>query len=605
VSVEQITPTHAKSERIDTMTATTPTTNQGIPAILTGQALRSLRDAGYTFASAISEVIDNSIEADANEIAILLEDEEDKKGKVHVRRIAISDDGSGMGRGPNGEDILHHYLQLGYSTRYMSQNTIGKYGVGAKLAAFNFAERIDVWSCADPANGWRHVAFDLTEAEAREKDGGAVEIAVPDEQSLPEEFAQLLPESTGTLVLWSKIDRLEAGRLAPDANQLRVELEKELSRIFREFIRGGIMISVNGNQLLPHDPLFLMDQTWADNVLAEARKKEAKETGDDARKVPTHFQAEIIADEAIKVGGTKARLRVTLYPKEVTRRSGLGGDPLAKALRVPENEGAISFVRLDREINYTNVPRIFGRRVGPQDRFIGIEVQFSPELDEYFGVRHVKRGVEPHDELRNQIRQLLARYLPEARNKLDERWGKEAREQQEHAGEHAAVTDAVKDVNRTLPKGRVKDTKTEEDHERELTELAEDIGKDDEQEKQQYVERVKQLPFVIESVSFPGQTFIDVQHFSQQVIIRLNTRHRFYRELWAPIREIAEQDPGTVSGDQAVRAARRTLEALSLLVVAYGKAESMDENPRDKYTDLRNYWGQFLDTLLGKVKDVM
>jgi hypothetical protein len=243
--------------------------------------------------------------------------------------------------------------------------------------------------------------------------------------------------------------------------------------------------------------------------------------------------------------------------------------------------------------------------VGPQDRFIGIEVQFSPELDEYFGVRHVKRGVEPHDELRNQIRQLLARYLPEARNKLDERWGKEAREQQEHAGEHAAVTDAVKDVNRTLPKGRVKDTKTEEDHERELTELAEDIGKDDEQEKQQYVERVKQLPFVIESVSFPGQTFIDVQHFSQQVIIRLNTRHRFYRELWAPIREIAEQDPGTVSGDQAVRAARRTLEALSLLVVAYGKAESMDENPRDKYTDLRNYWGQFLDTLLGKVKDVM
>jgi hypothetical protein len=110
---------------------------------------------------------------------------------------------------------------------------------------------------------------------------------------------------------------------------------------------------------------------------------------------------------------------------------------------------------------------------------------------------------------------------------------------------------------------------------------------------------------VIESVSFPGQVFIDVQHFSNQVVIRLNTRHRFYRELWEPIREIAEQDPGTVSGDQAVRAARRTLEALSLLVVAYGKAESMDENPREKYMDLRNYWGQFLETLMGKVKDVV
>ena len=89
------------------------------------------------------------------------------------------------------------------------------------------------------------------------------------------------------------------------------------------------------------------------------------------------------------------------------------------------------------------------------------------------------------------------------------------------------------------------------------------------------------------------------------MIIRLNTRHRFYRELWEPIQQIAQLDPGTVSGDQAVRAARRTIEALTLLVIAYGKAESMDDNPRGHFTDLRSYWGQFLDTLLGKVKGVV
>ena len=52
----------------------------------------------------------------------------------------------------------------------------------------------------------------------------------------------------------------------------------------------------------------------------------------------------------------------------------MGGDKLAHNLRVPENEGCLSFVRLNREVSYTTVPRIFGRAVSDKDRFIGIEV---------------------------------------------------------------------------------------------------------------------------------------------------------------------------------------------------------------------------------------
>jgi hypothetical protein len=60
-----------------------------------------------------------------------------------------------------------------------------------------------------------------------------------------------------------------------------------------------------------------------------------------------------------------------------------------------------------------------------------------------------------------------------------------------------------------------------------------------------------------------------------------------------------------VSGDEAVRTARRTIEALTLMVIAYGRAESQDDNPHERYMELRNYWGQFLDSLMGKVKDVL
>ena len=105
-------------------------------------------------------------------------------------------------------------------------------------------------------------------------------------------------------------------------------------------------------------------------------------------------------------------------------------------------------------------------------------------------------------------------------------------------------------------------------------------------------------------MNFPGTNFIDLRHLGNQVIIRLNTRHRFYKELWSPIAEMAHS-PNPPSPDEAARLARRSLEALSLLIVAYAKAETMHAEPHSQYDDLRNYWGHFLDTLLGKVKGVV
>ncbi len=580
--------------------AESTSTSRGVPAIMTGHTLQSLRDAGYSLSAAVAEVIDNSIEAEANQVSVVLEDVEER-GKAHIERIIVADDGTGMGKGEGGEDVLQYYLQLGYSTRYMSKETIGKYGVGAKLAALNFAERIDVWSCAEEG-GWRHVYFDLEEALETEHQGDAVLIREPTSEPIPAELEYLRPEGAGTIVAWSKIDRLKASRTVSNANKARLELEKDISRMFREFIHGGIVLSVNETDLKPHDPLFLMDETWGDAALKEWYEKRP-ELG--LHPVPDHFPAELIADEEIKVGGSTARLKVTLYPPAATRDRGAGRDALAKKLRLRENEGAISFMRLDREINYTNVPKIFSRGIERPDRYIGIEVSFKPELDEYFGVRHVKRGVEPHGDLRDKIRTLLQKYVKEARGRLDNRWGEVSRKKQEHTGEHTSIVEAVNEANRTLPKGRVREDEDPAAHDQALEDLARDVGKTDPEEQEAYVEQARDRAVLVESVDFPGPSFIEIQHFSNQVIIRLNVRHRFYRELWEPIKEIAELDPGVVSREQAVRTARRTIEALSLLLVAYGKAESMDQDPNEHFTDLRNYWGQFLESLLGKVKDVV
>ena len=365
------------------------------------------------------------------------------------------------------------------------------------------------------------------------------------------------------------------------------------------FLDGGFELQVNGTKLLPHDPLFLMKGTWAEQVLRKANA--AREQGD---KLPASaFEAKVLADEKIKVGGAAATLRVTLYPQAVTRKRGMGGDKLAKQLRVPENEGCISFTRLDREIAYNNAPRIFGRSVAVQDRFIGIEVAFKPELDEYFGVRNVKRGVEPHGELREKLRSRLTEIVKIARDLIEERWGEVARNDKEHDGEHGPIMGAAASVNASMPDGQGPEVSEDQVNE-ELKSLAADTGRDKEGEIEEYIDRIRDLPFVIESVDFPGKMFIDVKHLNNQVIIRLNTRHRFYRELWQPLRDIAERDPGAVNGDDAVKAARRAVEGLALMVIAYGKAQSMSTDPQG-YDDLTVDWGKFVDTLMGKINGVI
>jgi len=574
-------------------------TKTNIPFIKTGQALQSLRDSGYSIEAALGEVIDNSLEADSNKIDIHLFEGKNKDGKKCVTQIAFIDDGKGM-----DTEVLQYYPQIGFSTRYMSTNTIGKYGVGAKLAALNFARRFDAWSRTSESEVWKHVYFDLDETIAFEERGEELMIQEPGETIFPKELQDIIkPDTKGTVIVWSRVDRFEDGRHAIHYDELVQDIKKELSRMFRVFIDGGIKISINGQSLLAHDPLLLMKNSFQDKELKKHYLGLTKDKTDE--KVKDHYEARIIEEKVIKVENSKIRLRVSLYPKEVIRKRGLGGDTLALKLRIPDNEGSISFMRLEREVAYTNVPRIFPGRVENPDRFIGIEVSFNPDLDGFFGVRNVKRGVEPHGELRVKIKEALKNPITQARKLIEEIWGEVSKEEQEHQGEYNPITQAANEANNAMPKSRAQNNKSEPEIEKDIDELATDVVGNDEKAKAEYKEKIRKEPFVIESVSFAGKDFFDIKHLNGQVIIRINTRHPFYQEMYKPIKDIAQADPGTVTGDQAVKISRRTIEALTLLILAYGKAESMNVNPDEAYRDLTGYWGQFLHTLMGKVKDVM
>ncbi len=562
------------------------------PVIQTVQALLALRDSGFSLAAALAEVVDNSIEAKARNIDITLHEAVGRGGKSYVDYITIVDDGVGM-----PAEILAKYLVIGFSTRWMQTTTIGKYGVGAKFAALNFGRCIDVWSRQDAKADWLHVHMDLTEMEQAEKRGepDAVTIAAPLPKNPPSDWVAPPPAGCGTIVIWSDVDRLEAGRVHDNFTGLVNESRKELSRIFREFINGGVTLKLNGVKLTAADPLFLMSGSYADGILAEDAKKAKRDKKD-------HYAPKLVIAEReeiyIKEADASAYLTVTVAPPEVLRERGKGGDELARALNLTEAQGLISFVRLKREISYTIVPRIFPGGIREADRFIGIEVAFDPELDDYFGVRNVKHGVVPQYELRNRIRQMLKPFVSTARKAVQEQWREQDRKSKANGGEHESVVTRAGDIDKALAKGRAP-APSEAAKLQIYRDLAKDVGHDDPKAVEEYVERVKDRPFTVETVDVPGKQFLDIQYLGgSSIVVRVNKRHKFYREIWARLLAVKE---GEVEASEDMKAlARRATDAFTLMVIAYARATAMSDDP-DEYEELNSWWGTFLDTLMSKV----
>lgn len=206
--------------------------------------IESLRDIGYSFDSALADIIDNSITAHAREISVFALPIEDSF------KVAIIDDGDGLNR----SDLLQA-MRLG-STNPRDERAIGdlgRFGLGLKTASFSQCRRLTVVS----RQHGKTTAFtwDL-DTVVRENSWSVLERA--DFEHL---FAFDELPSTGTLVLWEKVDRLTGDNGSGKVDYARIvsEAQDHLSLVFHRFLSGekGIQkvnISVNGRFLEPIDP---------------------------------------------------------------------------------------------------------------------------------------------------------------------------------------------------------------------------------------------------------------------------------------------------------------------------------------------------------------
>lgn len=220
--------------------------------------LSSLRSMGYMEETAIADIIDNCISADATEIKIHFDWEN--------RRIVLSDNGYGM-----SEDILLDSMKIGSADPNEQRNKtdLGRFGMGMKTAAFSLGKRLIILS---KENG--SVSNACWDLERIERYNEWKMLILNSEDNLFISANRLLNEyESGTVVVIDKLDKLidenNVKRSEDKFFKIINKVKKHISLVFHRFIEeDGISISVNGNIIIAWNP-FVLDNSATQELSPE------------------------------------------------------------------------------------------------------------------------------------------------------------------------------------------------------------------------------------------------------------------------------------------------------------------------------------------------
>ncbi len=379
----------------------------------------ALRNTGYKdIESAVAEIVDNSIEANAKDIFIIMsEDINLKSGRKVVTEIGFLDNGDGM-----NDDVLGRCLGIGATTR-VERKGMGRFGVGLPQASLHACPEVVVYSWQNGLENCKKVYLDINKV----KEGIQTDIADPESSSLPGKYQKYVSYKTlsteydfnesGTLVIWKNCDNIKPKTRGPLTDRLEFTLGKK----FRYFIHKGmsqIKIICDENlegaiDVYPNDPLMLMEDNY---ILADNQdpKKSGKKTSGG------NYEPAFELYTAGGVGTGEVEVPVKYYDKQgevatstvIVRFSKIkdkfyddtafpSGNPGTYEIgkHVARVEG-ISVVRANREIDF-GVFDYYNPTNEPQHRWWGCEIIFEPELDEAFGVTNNKQHVNLKNDLKN------------------------------------------------------------------------------------------------------------------------------------------------------------------------------------------------------------
>ncbi len=329
--------------------------------------IRATRDSGYrSTASAVSELVDNAIQARARNIDIHV----DTDCTQESLNVTVADNGCGM-----DASTLRQALRFGGSSRFDDRSGLGRFGMGLPNSSLSQARRVSAtsWTHRDPtAQGKTRTKkrdfciqtyIDLDEISK----GSMIEVPRPYRVDRPK-YAR--SSASGTVVQWTRCDRLDFRRAATICKHI----DRDLAQRFRYFIQDGVSIRVNGSLVRAFDPMFLNGD----------HECEAVQYGNEITyRVSADPDSECAPHGLVRVRFSELPVQKWAQLSAADKRS----------RRIVQHAGA-SIVRANREIDYGW--HFFGKkRRENYDDWWRCEIHFDPILDEAFGLTHTKQQIKP------------------------------------------------------------------------------------------------------------------------------------------------------------------------------------------------------------------
>jgi len=211
--------------------------------------LESMRAIGYSFQSALADIIDNSISAGAKIVDIRFS----PYGEPYV---AIIDDGHGI-RPQDFVAAMRHGSADPRAQR--ARSDLGRFGLGLKTASLSQCRRLTVVTRVN--NTLTAKRWDLDVIGQRE-DWILLGLTQEAIRLLPH-IGELEQSGTGTMILWQSFDRLSAGELSIESalGQRMDAARDHLALVFHRFLSPEkpyppVRIVLNGNPVAALDPFL-------------------------------------------------------------------------------------------------------------------------------------------------------------------------------------------------------------------------------------------------------------------------------------------------------------------------------------------------------------
>ena len=577
----------------------------------TNELLESMRYGGYRNpATALAELIDNSFEAKGNKIDVICIDKIDYTMKNNVERlnkVVVIDNGDGMTK-----DVLWNALRFGIGTR-RERKGIGRFGMGLPYASMSQCRRVEVYTWQKPGGVFR-TYLDLDYIQKHH----TTEVPEPEPSEIPQElkdFSDIISKNSGTIIVWSKLDRC----VWKKSSTLIDKSEQLIGRIYRKLLNKRElqirMVKItSGNDkyvyvVRPNDPLYLMENSstpkpWDKECMFEPDGE-----------IPN--QSITVKDNQGKEH--KVVMRFTMAKDEARNKSeGLDAGRLPYGKHAQSNLG-VSVLRGEREIN---MDQNLIQTYDPLERWWGVEIEFPPDLDEFFGITNNKQDATnfsamtkhfvkiqddervSNDEFEDEektmsiiVNKMLSRIRSMRRRIRAQNKGSNGPKDERYQTNNIFTVKTKKRIDDghkgTTDQQIEKQTKTEriKDIKQKITGHVPSSELD--QEVFDIVENEERVRFQKGELS--GSLLFDVSLSGGVEIITINTKHNSYKNLLSVVEDL----PGDMTKEQAVNRLKNTEEGLRRLLWSWARMED-EENNEDKRKNLSNTrfkWGVTMDEL--------